>query len=174
MSRTTDAVSVATTSATSVGIPARQEIRVYQNASGDMLLHVDCDPVMKSGQNFDLAPDGMQAAIVRDGKIAIYKLPPLSKQDRKDIAEVAGFAPPKSDGPVKLARLTVPVSTPADLPTITAAEEKPAVTPVAAKEPVVTTIVNGDVEQAERTAPPTLLNPGEKAEFGNAKNAKPR
>ncbi len=174
MSRTTDAVAAATTSANSQGTPERQEIRVYQNASGDMLLHVDCQPVMKSGQNFDLAPDGMAAAVVRNGAIAIYKLPPLSKQDRRDIAEVAGFAPPKSDAPVKLARLTVPVSAPTDLPAVEAAEEKPVVVPVAAKEPVVNTIVNGDIEQAERTSPPTLLRPGEKPEYGKANPTQPR
>jgi hypothetical protein len=139
-----------------------------------MLLHVDCQPVMKSGQNFDLAPDGMAAAVVRNGAIAIYKLPALSKQDRRDLAEVAGFAPPKSDAPVKLARLTVPVSAPADLPTLAATEETPAVVPVAAKEPVVNTIVNGDIEQADRTSPPTLLKPGETAEYGKANGSQPR
>jgi hypothetical protein len=174
MSKTIDAVAPATTSANSQGSPERQEVRVYQNASGDLLLRVDCQPVMKSGQNFDLAPDGMAAAVVRNDAIAIYKLPPLSKQDKRDIAEVAGFAPPKSDAPVKLTRLTVPVSAPTDLPTLAATETKPAVAPVAAKEPVVNTIVNGDIEQAERTSPPTLLNPGEKPEYGKANGSQPR
>jgi hypothetical protein len=75
---------------------------------------------------------------------------------------------------VKLTRLTVPVSAPTDLPTLAATEMKPAVAPVPAKEPVVNTIVNGDIEQAERTSPPTLLNPGEKPEYGKANGSQPR
>ena len=74
----------------------RQEVRVYQNGSGDLLLRVDCTPAFKTAENFDLSADGLMAAVVRNGAIAIYKLPPPSKHDLDDMAEVAGFAPPAS------------------------------------------------------------------------------
>ena len=54
---------------------------MYQNASGDLLLKVECSPVIKTAENFDLSADGSQLAVIRQGNIAIYKLPPLSQQD---------------------------------------------------------------------------------------------
>ena len=85
-----------------------QEVRVYQIASGDLLLKTECSPVIKTAENFDLAADGSQLAVVRQGNVAVYKLPPLSKQDRADMAEVAKFAPAADNGPVSLHRLTTP------------------------------------------------------------------
>jgi hypothetical protein len=87
---------------------SRQEVRVYQIASGDLLLKAECSPVIKTAENFDLAADGSQLAVIRQGNIAIYKLPPLSKQDRADMAEIAKFAPAADNGPVALPRLTGP------------------------------------------------------------------
>jgi hypothetical protein len=89
-----------------VGGAQRQEVRVYQDASGDMLLKVSCSPAFKTGENFDLSADGLLFAAVQNGAITVYKLPPLGKKDVEDIAEVAKFAPPAGLGAVKLARLT--------------------------------------------------------------------
>jgi hypothetical protein len=144
------------------GTPARQEVRVYQNASGDLLLRADCSPVIKSMENFDLSPDGSLAVVVRGGALVVYRLPQLSKRDRDDIAEVQQFAPPPlSEGAVKLGRLTTPVkasavASHAALP----APEQPTSTALTAVAPV-------------KRNPPTLLNPGEKPEFG-APNEQPR
>jgi hypothetical protein len=139
--------------------PAQQEVRVYQNASGDMLLHVDCSPVMKSAENFDLSADGLLAVVVRNGSLVVYKLPPLSSRDREDIAAVSEFAPPAvTEGKVTLGRLTTParaapvVST---APQSVAAAQAQADAGLAPAPPV-------------KRNPPTLLNPGEKPEFGTA------
>ena len=110
VSRTTAAVpQLAVGTNVDQGTPARQEVRVYQNASGDLLLKVDCSPIFKSGENFDLSSDGLMAAVVRSGAIAVYRLPAPGRQDLEDMLEVAKFAPPPGDGRVSLPRLTAPV-----------------------------------------------------------------
>ncbi len=85
---------------------ATQEVRVYQTESGDLLLKVQTTPVTRFAENFDLSEDGMVAAVVRDGAVEVYKLPPPSKQDVKDLEEARSFSPPASDKPVSFAKLT--------------------------------------------------------------------
>jgi hypothetical protein len=136
-----------------------QEMRVYQNASGDLLLRAECRPVFKTAENFDLSDDGLMAAVVRDGKIAVYKLSSLSKKDKDDMAEVEKFAPPVSTENVVLKRLTRPMKA-------AAADERAEASGAA---PLVTAGAAG--AEAVSTGPrkrPTLLNPGEKPEFGYA------
>jgi hypothetical protein len=133
-----------------------QEIRVYQNASGDLLLRTECRPVFKTAENFDLSEDGSMAAVVRDGKIAIYKLPALSKKDTDDMAEVEKFAPPVSTENVALKRLTRPMkAAKAD----ERAEE--------AASGAAAALVTPPSASAGPRKRPTLLNPGEKPEFGS-------
>jgi hypothetical protein len=139
---------------------AHQEVRVYQNASGDLLLRADCTPVFKTAENFDLSADGMEAVVIRNGAVVVYKLPALGTQDHEDMAEVEKFSPPVTMAAVKLPRLTVPIKM---------VTGKPADGDVA--------IANGKVAEAVsvpaeappvRRKPPTLLKPGEKPEFGKA------
>ncbi len=138
-----------------------QEVRVYQNASGDLLLKLACDPIFKTGENFDLSADGLEVVVVRGASIAVYKLPPPTKRDREDMAEVAKFAPPASLAMVDLKRLAV----------------KPAAAAVVASAPVAgganevgaPVASGGDAEPKRK--PPTLLLPGEKAEFSPKKTA---
>ena len=150
----------------------RQEVRVYQTASGDLLLHAECSPVIKTAENFDLAGDGSEVALVRDGKIALYKLPPLSKHDREDMAEVAAFAPSAGSGPVTLDRMTTPRPVMAvrqkDSPAMLDAEP---VAPTVSSSAATASEVEGDTPTPARK-PPTLLNPGEKAEMPE-KNSTP-
>jgi hypothetical protein len=141
----------------------RQEVRVYQNASGDLLLRVECTPAFKTAENFDLAGDGLLAAVVRDGAIAVYKLPPLSKRDQQDMAEVAAFAPPASVGPVTLKRLQVSAQAKRRQETQSAALTGPGAVPEAS-------VVTGAATPPRK--PPTLLKAGEKPEFGTG-NAEP-
>jgi hypothetical protein len=145
----------------------RQEVRVYQNASGDLLLRVSCNPVFKTTENFDLSPDGMLAAVIRDGAIAVYKLPPLSKRDRDDMAESATFAPPASTGEVMLKRLTGPPKA-ARRPSADAGSVGPGNVEAPLGAPVLAE--SGPVAPRK---PPTLLNPGEKPVFGTG-NAEPQ
>ena len=90
-----------------------QEVRVVQMYNGRQLLKVMTSPIQRAGQNFALSPDGMALAIVHDNTtvrssgsgedavrdtlhdpaIEIYKLPPLSPKDQKEIAAEAALAP---------------------------------------------------------------------------------
>jgi hypothetical protein len=150
----------------------RQEVRIYQTASGDLLLRVDCSPVIKTAENFDLSADGSEVAVVRDGKIAFYKLPPLSKHDREDMAEVAAFAPPAGSGPVSLDRMTAPRP-------VMALRQKDGPAALTTAGPITPTVTSSAaagtgsdaVEDAPPPSrkPPTLLNPGEKAEMPGKK-----
>ncbi len=148
-----------------------QEVRVYQNASGDMLLKLQPNPAFKTAENFDLSEDGMQMAIVKDGSVDVYKLPGLTKRDKDDMAEVAKFAPPPGSGPVTFHLLTGPATA------VKKAAGKLDRSSVADLDAGLKTAVDSTApaqtneEPAPATAPrkpPTLLNPGEKPEFGKA------
>jgi hypothetical protein len=163
----------------------RQEVRVYQDASGDLLLKVDCTPVFKTAENFDLSPDGMLAVVVRDGGIAVYKLPSLTKRDEADMAEVAKFAPPVTEANVSLARITKP-ATPEKIAAARAmaVEAPPAAAAAGGTVPPPAMVTVGKpsrlaaaaiaIQQASpessQSGPrqaPTLLKPGEKPEYGS-------
>jgi hypothetical protein len=111
-------------------------------------------------------------AVIRQGNIAIYKLPPLSQQDRADIAEVAKFAPAADSGPVLLHRLTTPparASNRKQAPVAMTAQPAPA----AATSDPAPAAASGDASPAEAPRqPPTLLNPGEKPD-APGKSTKP-
>jgi hypothetical protein len=91
--------------AASVPDGATQEVRVYQTESGDLLLKVPTNPVTRFAENFDLSEDGLVAAVVNDGAVQVYRLPPPGKQDLKDLGEAKSFSPPVSDAPVSFAKL---------------------------------------------------------------------
>jgi hypothetical protein len=122
-----------------------QEVRVYQTQTGDLLLKIDCTPVFRTAENFDLSPDGMRAAVVRNGNIEIYHFPELTKLDREDLAELQKLAPPSSTGPIDLNKLFGSAQASESI------AAQPATTPV------------GDSQTTRKR--PTLLNPGEKPEF---------
>jgi hypothetical protein len=162
----------------------KQEVRVYQTESGDLVLKATTSPAFKTAENFDLSEDGRLAALVRDGEIAIYQLPAPSEHDRKAAAEVAKFAPPPGgDAELNLAgvvvreqpgetvagaapRVAAPVASGAgtagaSLPAA-ANNAAPAGRPVTAAEAAAT-------RPTPVRKPPTLLLPGEKAEFKDKK-----
>jgi hypothetical protein len=163
-----DSSEVAATAAGQSVVGLRQEVRVYQNASGDLLLRLECTPAFRTAENFDLSADGILAAVVRNGAIAVYRLPALTKRDRDDMAEVAAFAPPASLADVSLKRLQMPARS---AQAIRRAEvQSSAVTgPGAVPEAAVDL---GSSAAASPRRPPTLLKPGEKPEFGTG-NAAP-
>lgn len=84
---------------------ASQEVRVYQTESGDLLLKVPTTPVTRFAENFDLSEDGLVAAVVNAGAVLVYKLPPPSAQDVKDLALARSFSPPASEAQVSLAKM---------------------------------------------------------------------
>lgn len=152
-----------------LGSPAAQEVRVYQNASGDLLLHATCSPIEKTGENFDMLEDGSQVVVVRDSALVFYRLPALSARDREDIAAVAKFAPPPvSSGAVRLSRIVSPMR-PADAAAASAAASA-APEATANNQSLLRQTAEGSAQDTSpvQRKPPTLLKPGEKPEFGAA------
>ncbi|HEY5330258.1 MAG TPA: hypothetical protein VIJ79_10270 [Acidobacteriaceae bacterium] len=164
-----------------------QEISIYQVESGDLLLKLPCSPVSRTGQNFDLAPDGLSAMVVRNGAIEIYNLPPLSKQDKKQLAAVQQLEPQiPTSATVELHLLVHPVEDADDAaatqPSPAKPQPQPVAPPIAAAAPSAPTLSapaastaaaanEGDVSVLHRK-PPTLLNPGETVD--GAKNPPPQ
>jgi hypothetical protein len=56
----------------------RQMVGVFDTHSGQLLLAKNATPVLSAGQNYALSPDGSRFAILREGAIEVYALPPVS------------------------------------------------------------------------------------------------
>jgi hypothetical protein len=80
-----------------------QSIIVYQAGSGKQLLHAECNPVERAGQNFALSPSGLGLALVHADSIEVYSLPPLSSKDEADVKQAEATAPEESNVPVHFA-----------------------------------------------------------------------
>ncbi len=106
-----------------------QEITVIQNYDGRQLLKVQASPIQRAGQNFDLSPEGMHFAVVRNGNIEVYPLPELTSADKKALEEARKMKPEENDAPVKLNSVAVAVASAEPAGTDEAA---PAPTPAAA------------------------------------------
>jgi hypothetical protein len=91
-----------------------QSIVVYQAGSGKQLLHAECNPVARAGQNFALSPDGLGLALVHDDTIEIYSLPPLTSKDQADVKLEEAAAPEESNVPVHFAAASRSGSSTAD------------------------------------------------------------
>jgi VWFA-related protein len=77
----------------------KQTVQVFNTASGDPVLTVDAEPVVLSGQNFALSPDGRKLAVLDGSAIDLYDLPEMSQEERAKYtavkADVPGlYAPP--------------------------------------------------------------------------------
>ncbi len=77
-----------------------QTVVVYQTDSGKQLLHVDCSPIERAGQNFALSPNGLGLAVVHADAIEIYNLPPLTDKDAAALKLAQASAPPENNLPV--------------------------------------------------------------------------
>ena len=60
-----------------------QLVGVYDTESGKLVLVKDASPVLTAGQNVALSPDGTRFAVLRDGAIEIYDLPPVEVPQKK-------------------------------------------------------------------------------------------
>lgn len=151
----------------------RQELRVYQTESGDLLLKVDLFPAFKTAENFDLSRDGKFAVGLRDRALVVYKLPEPDKQDLSDMALAAKGAPPVvGTGAIQLPKVVEVASVePGEGGNSPRAAAAPGAAAVAARP---TGAVASEAERASaaeaaaKRVPPTLLKPGEKPEFGKA------
>ena len=93
-----------------------ESVDVIQNDSGKTIFHTECTPAARAGQNFALSPDGMSIAVIREGNVEIYALPPLGPQDKTAIQLAEKTAPPASDAAVDLSEIStkIPVSSSPD------------------------------------------------------------
>jgi hypothetical protein len=63
---------------------------VYDTESGKLVMVRNASPVLTAGQNAALSADGMRFAILRDGAVEIYDLPPVDKEAEPVEAKSAG------------------------------------------------------------------------------------
>lgn len=155
-----------------------QELRIYQTQSGDLLLKLTVSPSFRTSENYDLSADGMHAVVVHDGEFDLYRLPDLSKTDREDLADVAKMEPPRGGaGPVNLRKLAEDNAQAVPLKDAEGAVAPPTTAESVAevetdKKPKQTddvrVVQNGDSTAPRK--PPTLLNPGEQAEYRDKKD----
>ena len=55
-----------------------QPVGVFDVADGGLRLVSGADPILSAGQNYALSADGERFAVLRDGAIEVYKLPPAA------------------------------------------------------------------------------------------------
>jgi len=55
-----------------------QSVQVYDLATGAMVLSGPLSPVLDGGGNFALSPSGRRLAVLNDGEIQVYDLPPVA------------------------------------------------------------------------------------------------
>ena len=148
-----------------------QTVIVYQTGTGKQLIHADCSPVERAGQNFTLSPDGLALAIVHTDAIEIYNLPPLSDKDEAELKLAETSAPPESNLPVHFS--TQAASSTATDPDTSAPQPKPepvsppAATPAAAtdtpppasNQPPASSQPPAPTSEAAKPLPPALTEP---------------
>jgi hypothetical protein len=66
-----------------------QVVGVYDTESGKLVLVRDVSPVLTAGQNVALSPDGTRFAVLRNGAVEVYDLPPVSEATPKKPEMVA-------------------------------------------------------------------------------------
>jgi hypothetical protein len=59
-----------------------QVVQVFDSATGALLMSTNASPILTAGQNFALSEDGEHLAVLRDGAIEIYKVPPPPGPDK--------------------------------------------------------------------------------------------
>jgi hypothetical protein len=57
-----------------------QVVQVFDSATGALLMATNASPILTAGQNFALSEDGERLAVLREGAIEIYKVPPPPEQ----------------------------------------------------------------------------------------------
>lgn len=79
-----------------------QTVTIYQTDSGRQVFSINCTPVSRSGENFALAPDGMELAVIRDSVVELYRLPDLTPRDRAGLQKAQSLAPPVGEEQVRI------------------------------------------------------------------------
>jgi hypothetical protein len=55
-----------------------QVVGVFDTQTGQLRMVKNATPILSAGQNYALSPDGSRFAVLRDGAIEVYDLPPVS------------------------------------------------------------------------------------------------
>jgi hypothetical protein len=63
-----------------------QVVQVFDSATGALLMATTASPILTAGQNFALSEDGERLAILREGAIEIYKVPPPPAAENPGLA----------------------------------------------------------------------------------------
>jgi hypothetical protein len=79
-----------------------QEIQVFQHHDGRVLLRVQASPIQRSGQNFDLSPDGLSFTVLRNGNLDIFHLPALTRTDLQQLQQAEASHPERNDARIRL------------------------------------------------------------------------
>jgi len=62
-----------------------QVVQVFDTATGTLLMSTAASPVLTAGQNFALSDDGQRLAVLHDGAIEIYKVPPVPPKENAEL-----------------------------------------------------------------------------------------
>jgi len=66
----------------------RQEIQVFDTASGNSVLSLSISPAVTTGQNVSLSPDGRHLALLRGSALELFDLPPTSGEEQSKFASL--------------------------------------------------------------------------------------
>jgi len=79
-----------------------QEIQVIQNHDGRVLLKLMASPIQRTGQNFDLSPDGLSFTVIRNNVLEVYHLPALTSKDQDQLKLAASSTPERNENRIVL------------------------------------------------------------------------
>ena len=155
-----------------------QEVRVYQSYDGRQLFRIDCSPIERAGQNFDLSGDGMRLAVVREALIhhaatrddpaytqretavEVYALPAPSDKDRAEVKAAEVRAPVDTGARIDLSLERVSVPAKAEGEAAVGATDAAAQAGTGSGAGDASAAVGDAVPEAPRKQP-TLYGPGE-------------
>ena len=66
----------------------RQEIQVFDTASGTPVFSMSVSPAVVTGQNVALSPDGRRLALLRGSSLELFDLPPVSDEEQTKFASL--------------------------------------------------------------------------------------
>ncbi len=133
-----------------------QEVSVLQHHDGRLLLKVQASPIQRAGQNFDLSADGMAVAVLRAGNIEVYRLGPLTGQDKRAVETAQKDAPERNDAQVKLK--STPIAAGRREEDLPAMAVRPAGSMIEVPAPAAAASAP-EAAEPERKTPPTLYSP---------------
>ncbi len=138
-------------------------VTVFQTESGKQIFRLDCTPVLPSGQNFTLSPDGESLALIRNAAIEIHRLPPLSGKDREQVAKATSLAPEPTEGPIlltaPLTNATARAAAAAGAPIATPPSDPHSGRPSAIVDSNTIVPANTDASDAAPESPPAAAEP---------------